>query len=222
MHDLALAAMIDHTLLDPLATDAQVRALVQEAVEWKMAHVCVSPNRVATAVGAAVGHVAIASVVGFPSGAHPLEMKVAEAEYVARLGATEIDMVISLGAVMETNDGEVEREVAEVVAAVAPHHAIVKVVLETAALGPERAAKAALAALAGGAHWLKTSTGYHPTGGATEVDVRLLHRLAVGRAQVKASGGIRTLQQARQMIAAGAERLGTSSGIAILQATDSV
>jgi deoxyribose-phosphate aldolase len=219
MHDLALAAMIDHTLLNPLATDAEVHTLVAEAVEWKMTHVCVSPNRVATAVTAAAGRVAVASVVGFPSGAHPLEIKVAEAACVAGLGASEIDMVISLGAIIQGDDGEVEREVAAVVKAVAPHHAIVKAILETAALGPERAERAALAALAGGALWLKTSTGYHPSGGATEPDVRLLHRLADGRAQVKASGGIRTLQHARHMIAAGAERLGTSSGIAILQAT---
>lgn len=220
MHDLALAAMIDHTLLDPLATDALVRTLVQEAIEWNIGHVCVSPNRVEVAVAAANGRLAVASVVGFPSGAHPLDMKVAEAEYVARLGAAEIDVVVSLGAMMEGNDGEVEREVAAVAAVATRYDARVKAILETAALGSKRSARAAAAALAGGAHWLKTSTGYHPRGGATESDVRLLHRLADGRAQVKASGGIRTLQQARHMIAAGAERLGTSSGIAILQATE--
>jgi deoxyribose-phosphate aldolase len=220
MHDLALAAMIDHTLLDSLATSAQVRALVQEAVDWNMAHVCVSPNRVGVAIAAAAGRVAVASVIGFPSGAHPLEVKVAEAECVARLGATEIDMVISLGSIAEGNEGEVEREVAAVVAAAARHGARVKAILETAALGPEIAARAAHAALQGGAHWLKTSTGYHPSGGATEADVRLLHQVAAGRAQIKASGGIRTLDKAMLMVAAGAERLGTSSGIAILRATE--
>jgi deoxyribose-phosphate aldolase len=222
MHDLILAAMIDHTLLDPLATDERVRSIVREAVAWNMTHVCVSPNRVGIAVAEASDRVSVASVVGFPSGAHPLEVKVAEAERVARLGATEIDMVISIGALLDSDPGEVEREVAAVVAAVAPHHATVKAILETAALGPDLTVLAAQAALAGGAHWLKTSTGYHPSGGATEADVRLLHQLAAGRAKIKASGGIRLLETARLMIAAGAERLGTSSGIAILRATEPV
>jgi deoxyribose-phosphate aldolase len=219
MHDLTLAAMIDHTLLDPLATSRQIRALVEEAVEWNMLHVCVSPNRVELAIRVANGRVAVAAVVGFPSGAHPLDVKVAEADYVARMGATEIDMVINLGLIVEGNEGEVEREVAAVVAVAARCNARVKAILETAALGPDRTAIAARAALQGGAHWLKTSTGYHPTGGATEDDVRLLHHVADGRAQVKASGGIRTLEHARRMVAAGAERLGTSSGVAILRAT---
>jgi deoxyribose-phosphate aldolase len=219
MHDLALAAMIDHTLLDPLATADQVRALVEEAVEWGMRYVCVSPNRVRVAVAAADGRVSVASVVGFPSGAHPLDAKVAEAELVGALGAAEIDMVISLGAVMDGDVGEVEREVAGVVAVAERTGAHVKAILESAALGPDRTALAGAAALRGGASWLKTSTGYHPAGGATEMDVRLLHRLVNGSAKVKASGGIRTLEKARHMIAAGAERLGTSNGIAIVRAS---
>jgi deoxyribose-phosphate aldolase len=219
MHDRALAAMIDHTLLDPLATSEQINDLIEEAVEWNMAHVCVSPNRVGGAVRAADGRVAVAAVIGFPSGAHPIEVKVAEAEYVARLGATEIDMVINLGSIIEGSESEVEREVAAVVAVATRYDAHVKAILETAALGPDRSVIAAQAALRGGAQWLKTSTGYHSSGGATEIDVRLLHQLVLGRARVKASGGIRTLAHARHMIAAGAERLGTSSGVAILRAS---
>lgn len=218
-HDLGLAALIDHTILDPMATDQQVATLVAEAVEWSMRYVCVSPNRVERAVREADGRVAVASVIGFPSGAHTAHAKAAEAAQAADHGAAEIDMVISLGFVVEGNLAAVEAEVAAVVHAVAARGAHVKAILETSALGPARSEAAARAALAGGAAWLKTSTGFHPTGGATVADVQLLHRVADGRALVKASGGIRTLEKARQMVAAGALRLGTSAGVAILSAT---
>lgn len=213
----ALAGLIDHTLLDPLATASQVEQLCREAVEWGIGHVCVSPTRVHQAVAVLTGApVGVCSVVGFPSGAHPAEVKVAEAGRAAAEGATEVDVVVALGAVADGDWATVEADVAAVVAAVGPDVAT-KVILETAALTPDQARHAAEAAIAAGAGWVKTSTGYHPSGGATVDAVRLLCEVAAGRARVKASGGIRSLADATAMVDAGAARLGTSRGVALLR-----
>lgn len=214
-----LAAVIDHTLLDPLATAAAVAALCAEAVQWSFGHVCVSPSRVAWAAAAMAGSgVGVCAVVGFPSGAHTALSKAFEAAAAVQSGAGEIDMVVNLGLVAEGDWAGLQREVALAVGAVgAGGGAVVKVILETAAFNGPTAELAARAAMDGGATWVKTSTGYHPSGGATIEAVTLLARVAQNRAGVKASGGIRTLAQARAMLTAGAGRLGTSGGVSLLQ-----
>ena len=212
-----LAGLIDHTLLDPLASASGVEQLCLEAVEWGIGHVCVSPTRVRQAATVLAGTpVAVCSVVGFPSGAHLAEAKASEAGQACADGATEVDMVVSLGAVVDGDWAAVEADVAAVVGAVEPGTAV-KVILETSALQPDQARRAAEHAIAAGASWVKTSTGYHPSGGATVEAVRLLHEVAAGRARVKASGGIRTLADATALVDAGAARLGTSRGVALLR-----
>ena len=222
MDAAALAAMIDHTLLDPLATTDGIEQLCREAVDWRMGHVCVSPTNVALAVDLLLGSgVGVCSVVGFPSGAHLSATKAAEAERVVSLGASEVDMVVSLAAVAEGDWATVEADVAAVVRAAGPE-VPTKAILETSAFDAAHGRAAAEAAIAGGAAWVKTSTGYHPTGGATVAAVHLLAEVAAGRAQVKASGGIRTLEDAMALLVAGAERLGTSRGVALLGAARAV
>ncbi len=217
MHRARLAAAIDHTLLDPLAGAGAVERLCAEAVEWGIGHVCVSPSRVALAgkslVGTAVG---ACSVVGFPSGAHTSALKAAEAAQALADGATEIDVVANLGAIADGEWSVLTADVAGVVATVGDG-AHVKVILEAAAIGPERLVEAVRVAIDVGAGWVKTSTGYHPAGGATVADVRAMVSAVDGRARVKASGGIRTYADAVTMLEAGAERLGTSRGVDILR-----
>ncbi|MDH4145203.1 MAG: deoxyribose-phosphate aldolase [Acidimicrobiia bacterium] len=224
-----LAALIDHTVLDPLATAADVRRLCDEAVEWGIGHVCVSPSRVAVAAQhlvslGASGAVGVASVVGFPSGAHRIETKAFEAAEAVRDGAAEIDLVVSLGAIADGDWAHVAREVGAVraaaEAATATAGIALKAILETAAIGSDRLEPAAEAALAGGAGWLKTSTGFHPAGGATVAAVAALRRVAAGRALVKAAGGIRSVADAKAMVDAGAARLGTSGGVALLRSLE--
>ncbi len=213
-----LAAMIDHTLLDPAAMAVGVAGLCREAREWSFGHVCVSPSRVELAVAELAGSgVGVCSVVGFPSGAHTSRSKAFEAGAAVDDGAGEIDMVVNLGLVADGDWSGLQRDVAAVVAAVTPAGIAVKAILETAAFDSAVAELAARAALDGGAGWLKTSTGYHPAGGATVEAVSLLVRVAAGSAGVKASGGIRSLTQAQSFIDAGAGRLGTSRGVALLQ-----
>lgn len=213
-----LAALIDHTLLDPLATSAGVAGLCADARQWSFGHVCVSPSRIGQAVAELAGTgVGVCSVVGFPSGAHTSRSKAFEAGAAVDEGAGKIDMVVNLGLLADGDWSGLQREVATVVAAVTPGGGSVKAILETAAFDGPRAELAARAALDGGATWVKTSTGYHPSGGASVETVTLLARVAAGRAGVKASGGIRTLAQARSFIAAGAGRLGTSRGVALVQ-----
>ncbi len=216
-----LRAAIDHTLLDPLATADAVAALCADAVGAGIAQVCVSPTRVAEAVAATAGSgVAVCSVIGFPSGAHPAAVKAAEAAHVIALGATEVDMVVHLGAVMDGDWALVADDVAAVVTVARAGGALTKVILESAAIGPQRLVDAVRVAVDSGAEFVKTSTGYHPAGGATVDDVAAMVAAADGRAAVKASGGIRTLADAVAMLDAGATRLGTSRGVAILAELD--
>jgi deoxyribose-phosphate aldolase len=212
--DRKLAAMIDHTLLRPEADGREVDRLCVEALRFGFATVCVQPIWVARAARTLGGsRVGVASVVSFPHGASMTSTKVAEATRARDDGATELDVVANLAAIRAGDDRALADEIAAIVAAA--RGAAVKVILETTFWSPERMANAARAAVAGGAAFVKTSTGFS-AGGATEDAVRTL-RAAVGPGVgVKASGGIRTRAQALAMVAAGANRVGASSSVAIV------
>lgn len=210
-----LAGIIDHTLLKPEATARDVDALCEEAVVLGVFAVCVSPTFVPAAVRRLGGRIAVATVCGFPSGAHTSGTKAFEAGSAASAGADEIDMVVNLGLVKESRFSSVEREVRDVVKAA--EGASVKVIIESAALTDDEIVAACLASVAGGARLVKTSTGYHASGGAGVDAVRLM-RVTVGPGiGVKASGGIRTAEQAVAMVRAGASRIGCSASASILR-----
>ena len=211
----ALARMIDDTLLEPEATDEDVARLAKEAEQLGVGAICISPSRLPLDPGVLAHGTAVAAVVGFPSGAHPMAVKVAEAAATVAAGANEVDMVLDLGAAMDNRWVKVTAEVAAVRAAVGPS-VVLKAIIETALIGPDRIAPASLAAEAGGADFIKTSTGFHPAGGATVPAVAAIAAAVGGRLRVKASGGIRTADEALAMIAAGATRIGTSHTAAIL------
>jgi deoxyribose-phosphate aldolase len=208
-----LARMIDHTLLRPEATDADVEALVSEAQRLGVLAVCVSPSRLPLAVDP--GGLVVATVCGFPSGAHRTAVKAAEAARAVADGADEVDMVIDLGAAKAGAWDAVEVDIAGVRAS-APSPAILKVIIESAALTDAEVVAACLAAEAAGADFVKTSTGFHPAGGAGVEAVRLMAATVGGRLGVKASGGIRTTQAALAMVRAGATRLGLSGTATVL------
>lgn len=212
-----LAAAIDHTLLRPEATAADIRALAAEARAHRFAAACVNSVWVPLVADLLAGSgVRVAAVAGFPLGAMATAAKAAETRIAVAAGATEIDMVISLGHAKAGQWEAVEDDIRAVVEAAGG--AAVKAILETAALTPEETVRACEAARAAGAAFVKTSTGFHPAGGATVEAVRLM-RATVGPAMgVKASGGIRTLAAALAMLEAGANRLGTSSGVALVGA----
>lgn len=206
--------MIDHTLLKPEATAAAVRALCAEARQLDVYAVCVSPTYVREAVAELGGQVRVATVCGFPSGAHAARVKAYEAGASAGEGADEIDMVVNLGLVKSGDFAGVEAEVAAVVGA--GGGALVKVIIESAALTDDEIVAACRASVAAGAQFVKTSTGFHPAGGASVGAVQLM-RVTVGPSiGVKASGGIRTAEQAVSMVAAGASRIGCSASATIL------
>ncbi len=211
----ALARMIDHTLLAPEATDDDVTRLAQEASRLGVGAICVSPSRLPLVPGVLAPGIAVAAVAGFPSGAHPVAVKAAEAAATVAAGASEVDMVIDLGAAMRDRWAQVTAEVAAVRAAVGPS-VLLKVIIESAVIGPGRIAAACQAAEAGGADFVKTSTGFHKAGGATVEAVAAMAAAVGGRLGVKASGGIRTADDALRMIAAGATRIGASATAAIL------
>lgn len=208
--------MIDHTLLAPEATAARVVDLCAEAVDLGVGAVCVSPRWVPAAVARLSGSgVAVATVVGFPSGAHRSPAKGDEARLAVADGADEIDMVVALGEVVAGNWDEVERDVAAVRAA-CPAPAVLKVIVESALLDDDQLDRVCQVAVAAGADYVKTSTGFHPAGGASVEAVERM-RAAVGPdIGVKASGGIRDAEVALAMIAAGATRIGASASAAIL------
>ena len=207
-----LAAMIDHTLLKPEATDADVRALVAEAAELGTYSVCVSPSMLPIEVPAGLH---VACVCGFPSGAHKSEVKAAEAERAVADGADEVDMVINLGLVGQGDWTGVEEDIRAVREACTG--ALLKVIIESAVLTDEQIVKACEAAETAGADYVKTSTGFHPGGGASVHAVELMRATVGDRLGVKASGGIRTAEAAEAMVAAGASRLGLSASRAILE-----
>lgn len=206
-----LAAMIDHTLLKPEATAADVQALIDEAEELGTYSVCVSPSMLPLTLPDGLK---LAVVAGFPSGKHHSSIKAAEAALAVAQGADEVDMVIDVGAAVAGEYDAVGADIAQVRAAVPD--AVLKVIIESAALSDEAIVAVCEAAVAAGADFVKTSTGFHSAGGATVHAVELMARTVAGRAQVKASGGIRDRATADAMVAAGATRLGVSGSRAVL------
>lgn len=215
MDRAALAQTVDHTLLKPEATDEQVAALVAEAAELGAFSVCISPSRLPVTVPAGL---AVCTVVGFPSGAHHSEVKAAEAALAVRQGADEVDMVIDIGRALVGDWAAVEADVAAVKAACGD--VLLKVILETALLSTEQIVAACRASEAGGAQYVKTSTGFHPAGGASVEAVRTMRETVGDRLGVKASGGIRSTETALAMLDAGASRLGLSGTRAVLDGLD--
>lgn len=207
-----IAKLIDHTLLKPEATHADVEALILEAAELGTYSVCVSPSMLPVNAPA---ELKIAVVCGFPSGKHISSIKAAEASAAVAAGADEVDMVIDVGAAKEKRFTDVEADVAAVRAAV-PAPTVLKVIIESAALDDDEIVGVCQAAVRAGADFVKTSTGFHPAGGASVHAVELMRQTVGLDVGVKASGGVRTLEQAEQMIAAGATRLGVSGSRALL------
>ena len=214
----SIARLIDHTLLRPEATRADILQLCREAREYNFASVCLNAYWVPLAASQLSGSdVKVCTVVGFPLGATSTEAKVAETEAALRAGAQEIDMVQNIGALRGDDDRAVEEEIALVAAASHRAGAIVKVILETALLNDDQKIAACKLAQMAGADFVKTSTGFGASG-ATVHDVELM-RGAVGPSMgVKASGGIRTLEDLLKMLAAGANRIGASAGVKIVEA----
>lgn len=215
--DRDVASAIDHTLLKADATAAEIEALCDEAVEWRFATVCVNPAWVARAArrlrGSGVG---VCSVVGFPLGATLPDVKQYEARRAIFDGASEIDMVLNVGALKSGDVRLVSDDIRAVVAACQPCGVVSKVILETALLTDEEKVTACTLAKAAGADFVKTSTGFGP-GGATTADVALMRRVVGGEMGVKASGGVRDLAQVKAMVAAGATRIGASAGVRIVR-----
>jgi deoxyribose-phosphate aldolase len=213
-----LAALVDHTLLKPEATPADVAALVCEAQELGVYAVCVSPSMVPVAVAAGAPGLRVAAVAGFPSGKHVSSVKADEAAAAAASGAAEIDMVIDVGAALAGDLGAVRSDIGAVRAAVPA--AVLKVIVESALLldraNGRTLADVCRAAEDAGADFVKTSTGFHPAGGASVRAVTLMSETVGGRLGVKASGGIRTAADAVAMLDAGATRLGLSGTRAVL------
>ncbi len=212
-----IARYIDHTLLKADATRAQITQLCREAQEYRFAAVCVNPTHVSLCADLLKDSgVAVASVVGFPLGATSPEAKTFEARQAIQNGATEIDMVINIGALKDGDYGLVERDIAAVVRACHDGDAACKVIIEAALLTEEEKVKACELAQKAGADYVKTSTGFGPSG-ATLADVALMRRVVGPGMGIKAAGGIRSLADAQGMIEAGANRIGTSSGTKIVQ-----
>ena len=211
-----LAAMIDHTLLAPEATPKDIDALCAEAKKLGTYAVCVSPTLTTVAARQVAGSfVKVVAVAGFPSGAHSAGLKAQEAGIAAATGAHEVDMVINLGLARQGRWKEVEEEIAAVRGEV-PSPTLLKVIIESANLEDEDIVTACRTAESAGADFVKTSTGFHPAGGATTAAVALMARTVGPRLGVKASGGIRSAADALAMVEAGATRLGLSRTAAIL------
>lgn len=208
-HDLAV--LIDHTLLKPESTKDDVEKLLREAEELGTYSVCVSPSMLPVETT-----VKVATVCGFPSGQHAASIKAAEAADSVAKGADEVDMVINVGLARAGEYDAVREEIAAVRDA-APRPTVLKVIIESAALGDEQIVAVCEAAEQAGADFVKTSTGFHPAGGASEHAVALMRRTVGDRLGVKASGGIRDRAAAEAMVAAGASRLGLSSSRAVLE-----
>jgi deoxyribose-phosphate aldolase len=218
----SLARYIDHTLLKPEATPAQIAQLCAEARDHAFAAVCINPVNVAQAAQLLQGApVAVCTVVGFPLGASLPEVKAYEAQQALNQGATEIDMVINIGALKAGQLDLVEQDIRAVVQTckARPAPALVKVILENCLLTDAEKVRACQIAQAAGADFVKTSTGFS-SGGATVADIALMRRTVGPVMGVKAAGGVRTCADADAMIAAGATRIGTSSGVKLMQGPD--
>ena len=209
-----LANHFDHTLLKPEATAADVAALITEASDLGAYSVCVSPSMLPLEIPQG-STLKVAVVCGFPSGKHHSSIKAAEAALSVEQGADEVDMVIDVGAAKAGAFDRVQADIAAVREAI-PAPRVLKVIIESAALSDDEIVAVCRAAEAAGADFVKTSTGFHPSGGATVHAVRLMAQTVGGRLGVKASGGIRSYDDALAMIAAGATRLGVSSSRQVL------
>jgi len=211
-----LAGKIDHTLLKPEATEEDIVKLCQEAMEYDFGTVFVHPCRAPLAISTLTSSlVRVGSVAGFPFGANLTKLKVGEAMSLVAEGVDEIDMVMNIGWLMEGNLQGVEKDLKAVRSAIG-ETIVLKVIIESAVLPVPLKRQAAELVVAAGADFVKTSTGMHPAGGASIEDVQLLKEVVQDQIQVKAAGGIRNAEQALAMIQAGADRIGTSSGVEIL------
>jgi len=212
-----IARLIDHTLLKPDATREDIRKICLEALKYGFASVCVNPWNVSQAAELLRGsEVRVCTVVGFPLGATLPQVKMFEAEEAIKLGAQEIDMVINVGALKSKLDEAVEADIRGVADASHRGGAICKVILETGLLTTEEKVRGSLAAKNAGADFVKTSTGFG-SGGATVEDVRLMRAVVGGELGVKASGGVRSLEDVQKMVEAGATRIGASASVKILE-----
>jgi deoxyribose-phosphate aldolase len=210
-----IAKMIDHTILKADTKKEQIVSICQEAKQYGFASVCVNPTWVELAAELLKGtDVKVCTVIGFPLGANTPETKAFETKDAIEKGATEVDMVINIGALKDKNDELVERDIRAVVEA-AKGKALTKVIIETCLLTEEEKVRACELAVKAGADYVKTSTGFS-TGGATVEDVALMRKTVGPDIGVKASGGVRDAQGAKAMIDAGATRIGASSGVAIV------
>ncbi|OMF05760.1 deoxyribose-phosphate aldolase [Paenibacillus amylolyticus] len=208
--------MIDHTLLRADATQSEMAKLTEEAKQYQFASVCVNPGWVAYAAEQLQGSgVDICTVIGFPLGASTSETKAFETKDAIAKGATEVDTVINISALKDGKDDYVEQDIRVVVEAAAGK-ALVKVIIEACLLTDEEKVRACQAAVRAGADFVKTSTGFS-TGGATPEDIALMRRTVGPDVGVKASGGVRSLEDMQKMIEAGATRIGASSGVKIMQ-----
>jgi deoxyribose-phosphate aldolase len=213
-----LAGIIDHTILKPESTAADVQRVCAEARRHRFASVCVNPCWVALAASELRGTpVKVCTVVGFPLGANATETKMSETAAAIRVGAQEIDMVMNIGALRSADEVTVQNDIRGVVEVAHRSGVLVKVILETALLTDDQKVAACRIAKQAGADFVKTSTGFGP-GGATAADIRLMRDTVGPRMGVKASGGIRTIEDLRNMVAAGASRIGASSSVAIVEA----
>jgi len=212
-----IAGLIDHTLLKPEASRADIRKLCYEAVRFSFASVCINPWYVPLAAELVRGSaVKVCTVAGFPLGATLPQVKIYEAEEAIKLGAQEIDMVINIGALKSGQDDVVELDIRGVVEASHRGGAITKVILETALLTLEEKVRACVASKNAGADFVKTSTGFGPAG-ATAEDVALMRAVVGKDVGVKAAGGIRSLEDLKNMVSAGATRIGASASVRILE-----
>jgi deoxyribose-phosphate aldolase len=213
----AVARLIDHTLLKADGTAAEVTTLCEEALFHRFASVCVNPGRVPLAArclaDAGPDGPVVCTVIGFPLGANQSDTKAYEAELAVTQGATEVDMVLNIGLARDGDWKAVESDIAAVVRAAQGR--LVKVILETCLLTNDQIVTACKASVAAGAHFVKTSTGFSKAG-ATVEHIRLMRATVGSTTGVKASGGVRTLTDALAMIQAGASRIGTSNGVAIV------
>src|SRR6185503_11647875 len=215
--DLSIARMIDHTLLKPDATQEEIAQLCFEARKYEFASVCVNPTWVPLCAQLLNGApVKVCTVIGFPLGATSSETKAFETETAIDQGATEIDMVINIGALKARDLETVARDIRGVVNVAHSRNILVKVIIETALLTDEEKTIASLISKEAGADFVKTSTGF-AGGGATAHDVALMRKVVGPEMGVKASGGVRTFEDAESMIKAGATRIGASAGVKIIQ-----
>jgi deoxyribose-phosphate aldolase len=215
-HPQQIASLIDHTLLKPEATESDILKVCQQALEYRFASVCINPCWVPLVHSRLTGSsVKTCAVIGFPLGANQTAVKLEEAWQAVSNGAAELDMVLNIGALRSGDAKLVQAEIQKLAAAAHGAGALVKVILETCLLSEEQKTQACTLAQQAGADFVKTSTGFS-TAGATEADVRLMREVVGPDMGVKASGGVRTLATLLQMVKAGANRIGSSSGVQIL------